>query len=1097
MSQRWQALEGYVLMHAPEERELWQRVVEVVQEAHAEQFRNNGRPYLAHVLEVAEILAAWKVEPLLVLAGLLHDATRYGRFESAEALQARFQHPELDAILQVVSQVANHDALAHYVRDNSRLQKIFDLMVSEVRAVLVRCANRLADLRDIDAFKGEQRRSLLLNSEEVYLPLLERLGLWEVRVEMEDRLFQLRAPERYAAIRRWRSQQMRLQADDIEAWKQRVEEALSHHGLWPGRAEVEIVYRHPASIFRKHLSTLPQNVEDLSQLDLRYLFTTDVITHTVADAYLALGAVHECGAPGMASFRDYFAQPKNNGYAALNTSIIVNSAPLRVSLRTRALRALAQEGILLPEAYACWRDDCLPDWQPVEQRTLRHFIQALRHRQRDDLSLFTPRGDMIDLPQGATVLDFAYEIHTDVGRQTGHAFVNGKPVVLNSELHSGDVVEIQKDLSRKWPEPQWLGWVKTSKARDAIQMQLRQRPESKGRILIDKELRQRGRKLEDYQPRLAMLVNEMGSTLDEVYSNVAQGNLRAHEIVDRLLHLMPLQRTVLLQVEPTPESAARFPHWDAEMLLSSDCCTPLQGDPIAGYHTERGIELHRASCPSLMSATRIVGLRWKARVVEARHVAFVMRAVNRKGLINDLTQVIRGANVDIIELEGKRQGAMDEVRFTLEITNELELGYLVDSIRSLPSVNRVTVDGQEAEAALGDLRQYLAPPRPVIPPFSPGRPVWGSGRFWGRAQEVLKVETLLSGEFAPSVMVRGPRRIGKTSLLQHLAESKVLKERYRYVYVDLQAAAHSGAPRVLRLLARSLARTLDNEKRVHLPTVEELEDEPLETFLTYLAQLTDAYKYTQKKILIAMDEIGTLVDAVRSGKLDFELFYMFRSVMQHSSLVTFLLCTSDDVAELLKEDGVLDLLNVTQGVRLSHLDPDAAQQLIQEPLRGEVYFEPDAIAALLRVTECHPYYLHILGTNLISQLNKERRRVVYESDIDALVSRHTTYLNGSEFLHLWEREDEAQREVLRALCAWPHASALTPFSVESVRQRLQAAGVDLPFERVATSLDRLTRLETLAQVQSEGTMRYYPRVELFRQWFAVNSPLHQRVTEKT
>jgi len=191
------------------------------------------------------------------------------------------------------------------------------------------------------------------------------------------------------------------------------------------------------------------------------------------------------------------------------------------------------------------------------------------------------------------------------------------------------------------------------------------------------------------------------------------------------------------------------------------------------------------------------------------------------------------------------------------------------------------------------------------------------------------------------------------------------------------------------------------------------------------------------------------------------------------------------------QQGVLELLNVAQEVRLGHLDNEASQQLIQEPLRGQVYFEPDAIAALMRVTDQHPYYLHILGANLVSMLNKERRRMVFADDIETLVSRHQL-MNGSEFMHLWERDEMDQRMALAALCAMPPASAAMPITPEMVQRRLREAGVSLPFERVARALDCLTRMETLSRtVQPDGTAQYYIRVELFRHWFGANHPLHR------
>ncbi|HEX8682661.1 MAG TPA: HD domain-containing protein [Ardenticatenaceae bacterium] len=1094
-AERLDYLKSAVLARAPEYEALWQRVVCLMEEAHAGQFRNDDRAYLGHVLDVAEILASWEVEPLIVLGGLLHDAVRYGHFESFDDLRPRLQHDELAALLDVVTRLGHRDTLAHYARDNNLLQQFFDLMVEDVRAVLIRCANRLANLRDLNAFKGEHRRALLLNSEEVYLPLLERLGIWRVRVEMEDILFELRSPDRYLAIRRWSEKQQEARADEIAAWVRHVEKALRRHGLGPRRAEVEIIYRHPTSIFRQHLSGHAQDMDDLSQLDARHLFITNVLTRKTDDAYLALAAAHECGVPSMAAFRDYLAQPKANGYGGLHTTVIVNSEPRRVHVTTHNLRALASNGILLPEAYRCWCEECLPEsWQPAELRALTHFTKSLRHRPKDGLAIFTPRGDVIEMCEGATVLDFAYEIHTNVGRQAAAGFVNGVQVALNTKLHSGDVVEIRKNLSREWPDPQWLDWARTGKAREAIQMQLKQRPEAKGLKLVDKELRQRGRKFEEYKTRLATLASEMGSSLDEVYVSVARGNLAAREIVDRLLFPDAPQRTTFHHIEPTPETAARFPLWHQELILSAECCAPAPGDPIVGYHTERGIELHRPDCPNLLDRSRVVGLQWRVQQVEARHVAFTLRAVNRKGLINDLTQAIRRANVDILYLEGKRQGEMDEVLFKLEITNELELGYLLSTIQRIPNVIRILVDGQEAEAAMTTLDRYLAPPQPIISPFSPGKPVFGDGRFWGRTQEMLAIETHLASDSSASLLLRGPRRIGKTSLLKQMQESKAIRERYRYVFLDLQSVARTDAPGILRQLARQLSRALDGEQRVAVPTTAEFVAEPLDTFLNYLNALTDAHRHAQKKILLALDEFATLVDAVQAGALDSRIFHMLRSIMQHNNLLTVLLCTSDDVAEMLEQQGVLELLNVAQEVRLGHLDNEASQQLIQEPLRGQVYFEPDAIAALLRVTDQHPYYLHILGANLVSMLNKERRRMVFADDIDTLVSRHQL-MNGSEFMHLWERDEMDQRMALAALCTMPPASAAMPITPEMVQRRLREAGVSLPFERVAHALDCLTRMETLSRaVQPDGTAQYYIRVELFRHWFGANHPLHRGVS---
>lgn len=1085
----------------------WLRVSAIAQEAHANQFRNNGRSYLAHVLDVAEILLSWRLDAMVVMAGLLHDVVRYGRIDSQEQLTRRLDEANqgnqdnqaLSQVLEFALWLEAENSLLEYVRDNSRLSKFFTLMKKPfgLQAVLVRCANRLANLRDLTAFKGEQWQRLLSNTEEVYLPLLERLGMWKVRVEVETLLLQARTPERYRLITQWQAEERRKRQNEIERWRIQLKEMLSQHGLQ--KVAVEIAYRSPASTWRRHLANLPRhNVHELSQLDARHLFVTVVLVSRVDEAYLALADIHQCGTPSIATFRDYLAQPKANGYAALHTSIVVNSEPHRLHVRTHTLHSMAQYGILFPPTYQAWQDaGKLPSgWPVAEQRALATFMDALQQRKTGRIASLTPKGEVIDLRQGATVLDFAYAIHTEIGRQTSVALLNNVQVPLNTELHSGDMVEIRKDVHRQWPNPQWLDWVRTSKARNAIQMQLRQRPPIKGYGLLDKALRQQQQKLDDHKNRLSTLATEMGRTPEEIFVAIAEGTLHADDVAKRLLTIKSQQRTTFYRVQLSAESAARFPLWHNDMLVRVDCCTPPPGTPIIGYHKQQGVELHRADCANLIDATRKVALSWQAERVKAELVKLTLRAVNRKGLIHDLTYVLKQAHVDIVYLEGKQLGEMDEINLTLEVTNKLELGYLLNTIRGLQGVNRVLVNGEEADLTRASLQAYLAPPQPIISPFSPGRPVTGQGVFWGRANEVMQIETQLRAKNPTSLLVQGPRRIGKTSLLKQLNESRVVRHKYRYVYVDLQSVAYGNIASILRLIARHLART---SRRVQasgkwarstpIPSMAELTSAPQDTFLSYLAELTDTNRYTQKRILLALDEFGTLVESIRAKVLDTRIFHLLRSVIQHNPLVTILLCTSDNLANLLAQEGVLELLNVTTTVRLSHLSDQAAQQLMQDPLRGQVYFEPDAIESLLRVTDKHPYYLQIMGSNLITQLNYDQRRQVYQSDIQHLI-RHQINLNGSEFMHLWQAAEPLQQSVLQALCAPPAASMISPFGAQLIQHRLQQANRPFTLESITHTLEQLTYMDTLTRVpEPDGSNRYYVRVELFRDWFAAHHPL--------
>lgn len=1078
--------------------ELWERAWKTATSVHAGQLHEDGRPFVGHILAIAEIAALeWKLEPFTVAGALLHDALRYGNVKSPEALVALLGGPQAGSLTELVAastRLADTLPLVHRARDNRHLQTIFEFMLEDVRAVLISIANRLSNLRHGEATGQERRRLMILNTEEVYLPLLERLGMWKVRNEMEDHCLRLRDPQRFDMVLRWRDSQLERRRAFLRRLEGELRTELEQLGI---AAEIEPIYRSAGAIHRSQVMSSSGGSGDLNTLDSRSLYVLSLSVESVAQAYTALAAVHCVGAPSASDFRDYLAQPKNNGYAALHTTIIrqeMGSEPVRIVISTRRLRSLGEHGILTPEAFAHWRgvelEEAAADWAPQERAVLGRFVDSLRRAPNPGLIVvFTPAHDLIEsLPVDATVLDFAYHIHTDLGRQAGRAFVNGRPVPLYERLHNGDVVRIEKDLSREWPELEWLAWVVTPKARSKLQAQLNRRPDRKGRRLIEKELKARGRRFADYESRIAALARELGGTVDELYAAVAKGDFAVHDIVDRLI-FHRRQRQGLSMIVPAPEVAHRFPLWAEETLLPALCCSPAAGAPIAGRLTAAGIELHAAECPNVGDPDQRIPLVWRVEQVELVQTHVRVRAVNRVGLLHDLTAAIRSGNVDITAIRGERQAAMADFTFQLEVPGTFELSYLTNAIRSVNGVVRVEVDGQEAGEALSHLTAYLAPPQPLANPFSPGRPVSGAGLFWGRTEELEWIETrLLNSHPASSLLVRGPRRIGKTSLLKQLAERKAIKSLYRVVYVDLQAVALSPAEEIVRYLNRCLGRVLDPAGRIPRPGQREIADDPRGAFRTYLDLLTGQLQHSKKRLLVTIDEVGVLVDALQAGHLDRSFFPLLRSIMQHDDSLVFVFATSDDMVEILRTEGIAELLNVTQDVPLDHLDRESAFHLIQDPLRGQVYFDPEALNELLRVTDHHPYYLHILGAALVSHLNGERRRQVLAGDIAAIVRRQAQS-NGSEFAHLWRRSDPVEQLILAALATPPLSRRAGGLSLDEIDRRLRNHGHLLDPTTLSSTLNRLYRTGTLVRVASEGVPLYRYRVALFRHWFAEHYPL--------
>ncbi|MCB0076890.1 MAG: HD domain-containing protein [Anaerolineales bacterium] len=1100
LQQRWGDLQLYI-EQKDESAALFGPVLEIALHAHDDQRRNDGLPYLTHLLEVAEILIEWERDPKVVLVGLIHDAVRYGRNgATVDEVCQPLADGRLQALFRTTHEIAQYDSIHHYERGSRRYQKMVRAMLDDIDAVIIRLANRLANLRHPDRFTSDQRELLQRSTSDLYLPLLSQLGMWKVRVEVEDHIFRLHDPDFFRRITRRRDDWLDDHEVELTQWQAELRRELAEQGISP--EEIRIVPWHASALRRKMVEMSNgdnlDNEQLLDRLDESQYFVTHLVLSTMCDVYPALGAVHGCGAPQVGDFQDYFTTSARYGYAALHTTVAPpNQRAYRVYIRSQHTHRLAQYGVLSRQAYKLWHahfersDVDWTGWHPLEKRILKRFINYLHRQDVSRIHVLTPQGDVKMMPPGATALDFAYTIHSEIGRTVDRIFVNGREVPLNSPLSSGDVVHVTRDFSRRFPEPEWEQWVTRDSILIKIRTQLRQRPEARGNRLLEDELRKRNAHLSQLKPRLATYADKQQESLESIYRSIADGTRAIDELLAVLLADAPHDVDARsMAVELTPEERGRFPHWGPDLLAHVVCCTPAPPDSIVGYQSDYGFELHRRTCPNVQDEKRVIALRWKREKSHMAEVELKLRARNYDGLIFDVTNIIRRTNMYLLRLEGYRDGKEDEVRFRLALPIKQELGYLTQHLRALPQFSSLMIDGEPWDAQTA----YPTAGGRLLSPYTPTTPIKNPRDLYGREQLLSHVEQHLQGQNAIEfLLLHGPKRIGKTSLLLTLTQRPVLQRQFTMLFVDLQGVAAEDSRATLYGLALRVQRAAERaDIAPPPPDFFDFQRQPQQAFERYMERVI-ASRPARKKLLLILDEFGNLVQAMLDGQLHYNVFDTLRYLSQGESEFSVLFCASDDVIELMQSGKVDAGLNHALSHRLGPLDREASLNLVRDgALSVGVQIDRSGVEALYRITGGHPFYLQRLCQNLIVHLSVMNRRIVTYMDIEQVIERHNMDSSSVEFRHFWKGEQSDEHIVLQALSDPAMPEAATAAEIEA---RIDQAGL-LPLAEgsVEGCLERLLKRLVVTKHRSRtGVDRYQFSVDLFRRWFADFYPLPRPV----
>src|SRR5690348_5153401 len=696
--------------HRPSE-DPWivRRAYEIAAERHHDQFRSSGEPYLSHLLEVAHILADMRLDAITLTAAILHDAiedTEYPVSRIEERFGAEVAH-----LVEGVTKIGRLNIKAPEARQAENVRKMLLAMVTDVRVVLVKLADRLHNMRTLEYLEPEKQQRISRETLDIYAPIAHRLGMSVVRGELEDLSFRYLEPEAFFALQKEISDKAAKHKEFLDEVQATIRSKLVEAGI---PAELEARVKGLYSVHRKML-------RQESGLEQIYdLLAVRLISDSERNCYAALGVVHHIWRPVPGRCKDYIAIPRPNLYQSLHTTLMHTGQPFEVQIRTQEMHRVAEEGVAAHWKYKAGMPGAKDDDQRISwMRRLIEWSQEMQEPSeflstlKVDLApvevyAFTPKGRVLELPRGATPVDFAHLVHTEVGHQCVGAKVNGQMVSLSHEITSGDVVEI---LTQKGHHPSrdWLSFVKSSSAKSKIRHwineQEREEATGIGKRLLENEARHFGRSLKKIpEADVHKLISDYGlAKTEDLYAAVGFGKYSARQVLTRLLgepaksaeqETVDAQPTLVKAVKRMlgfGEAPLVVKGHDDLLVYRAKCCNPIPGDEIVGYITRgRGVAVHTRTCPNVQNlmyqAERRIAVEWGGGSEATFPVQLTIRARDRAGLLADITAVISGAGSNIHNLESRPDRTNARIDANLEIADKRQLETILANIKKISGV---------------------------------------------------------------------------------------------------------------------------------------------------------------------------------------------------------------------------------------------------------------------------------------------------------------------------------------------------------------------------------------------------------------------------
>jgi guanosine-3',5'-bis(diphosphate) 3'-pyrophosphohydrolase len=674
--------------------------------AHHGQHRLSGEEYVNHPMEVAAILADLELDAETIAAALLHDTVEDTAL-TAEEVEEEFG-PEVARLVEGVTKLGRISLRSDQQQQAENIRKMMVAMAEDLRVVLIKLADRLHNMRTLDPLPDVKRRKISRETLDIYAPLAHRLGIGQVKWELEDLAFRYLEPEAYDDV----AKRISRKRNEREALVSDLREILARELETVGiSAEITGRPKHIYSVWQK------MTRENKDFTEIYDLSAIRVQVDSVRDCYGVLGVVHSLWKPVPGRFKDYVAMPKSNGYQSLHTTVITHTGePIEIQIRTHEMHRIAEFGVAAHWAYKEGGKDASFDQKLSWLRSLLEWQNDVGDAEsfldtvkvdlfQDEVYVFTPKGDVLNLPADSTPVDFAYRIHTEVGHRCIGAKANGRMVPLDYALKNGEIVEILTSKAPHGPSRDWLTFVKSASAKERIRKwfksQRREENVTKGQDLLDKELHRMHRvNLADLPDAklLEMSNAHRYNTVDDFLAAIGYGDVSPHAVVMRMalstgaadgdLRAIPL----IPNVQPTPRVLVRGEK--GVMTKIAPCCQPVPGDAIVGYTTRgRGVTVHRADCINAVNAqdrARVMPVDWDAEATHLYPVAIKIEAWDRQGLLRDIATVVAENRVNMSALEVHvYDDKTAVVSATVEIDSLAQLSRVMEKLEGVKDVHTV------------------------------------------------------------------------------------------------------------------------------------------------------------------------------------------------------------------------------------------------------------------------------------------------------------------------------------------------------------------------------------------------------------------------
>ena len=689
-------------------------------ECHDGQVRKSGEPYIVHPLQAAAFLADLNLDCHTICAALLHDviedcAVTFDDIEEAFGPEVAKMVDGVTKLTRMDYRLPGAEFNTVYPSDDpdklhaESLRKMLVAMAEDIRVVLIKLADRLHNMKTLEALPPAKRKIIAQETLDIYSPLAHRLGIWEIKWQLDDLAFRHLNEDRYREISRMLAVRRTEREEYVEQLCQRLREMLAEADL-----KVE-VYGRPKGIYSIYNKMQKYAAQGDELRDILDLYAVRVIVESESDCYRALGIVHQAWSPIPGQFDDYVANPKENMYQALHTTVICQAGqPLEVQIKTTEMHQVSEYGVAAHWRYKEGRANDLKfeekmtwlrqllEWQREAAET-EDFIESVQQDIfRDQVFVYTPKGDIVELAAGCTPVDFAYKIHTDLGHHCMGGKVNGRLVSLDTPLQNGDTVEIMTTKSNRGPSPDWLnhnlGYVKSASARQKVRQwfnhQARGSNVERGRDKLRKEMRRLNLSLDDSE--ILNLVRF--ETMDDFLLNLGSGGLTDGQLAHRLSQAARQEPDIPL---PKPNMPLSSPSSGISVLGVGDlliriarCCNPIPGDEISGFVTRtRGVTVHKKDCISLLNEDepeRIVHVSW-GEAKELYPVRVCIDAYDRVGLLRDVTVRVSEERVNIASVvTQERSDGTVIMELTMHTTGLEQLGQLFAKLEGVKGVTSVT-----------------------------------------------------------------------------------------------------------------------------------------------------------------------------------------------------------------------------------------------------------------------------------------------------------------------------------------------------------------------------------------------------------------------